>query len=58
MLLNSSPMPAGIGCALRGARFGWKAAAAQPARRMRRETPASPARAIWLAHASAQIRHC
>jgi hypothetical protein len=38
-----------------GARCGWQAAAAQPARRMRRETPASTSRATWLAHASAQI---
>jgi hypothetical protein len=41
-LPRNSPMPAGIGCALRGPRCGWQAAAAQPARRMRRETPASP----------------
>jgi hypothetical protein len=41
ILLKSSPMPAGIGCALRRACCGWQAAAAQPARRMRRETLAS-----------------
>jgi hypothetical protein len=53
IVLNCSPMPAGIGCTLREAPLGWQAAAAQPVRSMRHPTPASPTRATWLAQESA-----